>query len=91
MNEIDFPCDRCGACCRNLWMFGKPYEWLLDSQNGMCRYFDTKSNLCLIYPIRPIICNIQIGYKILFNNISFEEFIYRNIKGCNFLKSINKG
>ncbi len=81
-----FACNKCGTCCRHLRLFGKSYTWLLDGDTDMCRYFDPDSNLCTIYPIRPLICNIEIGYHVYFPHISYEDFITMNKDACIQLK-----
>lgn len=83
-----FPCDKCGACCRHLELFGKAYEWLLDDGTGVCRYFDAVTNLCAIYPVRPLMCNIEAGYHLYFSHIPHEEFIARNRMACRILKNL---
>ncbi|MDE5833380.1 MAG: YkgJ family cysteine cluster protein [Desulfovibrio sp.] len=88
VKQLVFPCDRCGECCRNLRLFGKPYEWLLDAEGRACRYFNQRENLCSIYPIRPLICNIEVGRAVFYKDVSPDEFIKSNIQGCIFLKNI---
>lgn len=90
LNNGDFPCDRCGECCRNLWMFGEDYRWLLGADGMMCRYFEPDTNLCAIYPVRPLICNIKIGHAVLFNEMPFSVFLDRNLEGCVFLKELKQ-
>lgn len=89
MCQRTFPCDKCGACCRHLTLFGKAYEWLVDGSTGMCRYFDAATNFCTIYPIRPPICNIEVGYYLYFSHISHDEFISQNQMACKILKNLS--
>lgn len=67
-------------------MFGEAYEWLIGSDGRMCRYFDPETNLCAVYPIRPLICNIKMGHAILFSAVPFSVFVDKNLEGCAFLK-----
>lgn len=85
---LAFPCSKCGACCRHLKLFGKAYAWLLDGDTGMCRYFDPQKNLCSIYPIRPVICNMDIGYRLFFSHMPQEEFIAKNREACHKLQAL---
>ena len=83
--DLNFSCSHCGACCQQLELFGTKYKWL-DKGNGICRYFDCKTSLCLIYNIRPLICRVDAGYYLYFSHISYEKYIkYTNII-CKFLK-----
>lgn len=58
---MDFPCQKCGLCCRvtgqltdaQLTMLG-----LERGESGFCRHFDTASSLCRIYEERPAVCRI---------------------------------
>lgn len=83
-----FPCDKCGACCANLKLFGAPYAWLMDSATGMCRYFNPESRLCAVYPIRPVICNLAIGYQLFFSHMSWQQFKDLNMTACARLKTL---
>lgn len=85
-----FPCDKCGSCCENLQLFGKPYAWLLDESTGMCRYFNSESRLCAIYPVRPLICNMEVGYHIFFSHMSWREFVEKNMAACEALRKLPK-
>jgi len=63
----------------------------VDGQSGMCRYFDPATNLCTIYPVRPTICNIEKGYALYFKqDISWEDFVTKNLEGCKFLQGLSK-
>ena len=86
---LTFTCDKCGACCRHLRLFGKPYEWLVEDSTGACRYFDPATNLCTIYPIRPLICNVEIGYHLFFSHIAPADFIRQNQRACGLLKKVS--
>ena len=55
--------------------------------NGICRYFDYNTSLCLVYDIRPLICRIDVGYYLYFSHIPYSTYIkYTNI-ACEFLKN----
>lgn len=88
MQQKKFPCDKCGACCRHLRLFGPVYAWLVDDGSGMCRYFDPESNLCSIYPIRPAICNLEIGHALYFSTLTWDDFVDRNLEACAKLKKL---
>lgn len=81
-----FPCDKCGACCKQVG--NTPLGKWLALPNGVCRYFSKENNLCTIYVERPIICNIDAFYdKYLANDMKLEEFYNINKKYCEILKS----
>lgn len=80
-----FHCDQCGACCKQLRLFGPRYKWL-DNGNGHCKYFDNKTNLCTVYALRPLICRVVEGYAHYFYNIEFKKYIDLSKKSCDFLK-----
>jgi hypothetical protein len=85
--ELNFECDKCGACCRHLMLFGAAYTFL-DRGDGICKYLNLNNNLCTIYENRPILCNVKEGYKKFFNDMPYEEYISRTIQGCKKLKDI---
>lgn len=84
---MKFQCDKCGACCRLLNLFGPAYS-SLDRGDGVCKYLDLDTNLCKIYETRPIICNVEQGYKEFFSSIPYEEYINKTMDGCKKLKFI---
>ena len=67
----NFKCDKCGACCRQLNLFGEMYKWL-DNGDGICYYLNRSSNVCTIYSHLPIICLMKNRIWILF----FQKKIY---------------
>ena len=80
-----FICERCGICCRNLSKSELYSD--LDSGNGICKYFDTITNLCSIYENRPIKCNVDKLYKLYFQDkMSIDDYYQLNYKACNQLK-----
>ena len=80
-----FSCDCCGACCRQLFLFGSAYNWL-DDGTGCCRYFDMSTNLCTVYFLRPLICRVEEGYYLFFSHISWDEYIDQSMYACELLK-----
>lgn len=80
-----FPCERCGACCRQIGtsVFGKD----MALPDGSCQYLDHKTNLCSIYKERPIYCNVDAYYeKFIYSNMSREEFYSLNKIQCLALR-----
>lgn len=84
-----FECDRCGACCRHLKLFGQAYA-SLDRGDGICRHLDPENNLCRIYENRPLICNVREGYKVFFSDMPYDEYIAMTVQGCEKLKALLK-
>lgn len=82
-----FPCDKCGACCRNLHL-SSIYNGLHDG-NGVCRYL--KGNLCSIYETRPLICRVDECYNLFFKGtMHYEDYIQLNKKQCIMLKNLRR-
>lgn len=80
---MNFHCDKCGLCCRNL----KDVELyaFLDDGTGVCKYL--KGNLCSIYDDRPLVCRVEESYSAFFKDImSEEEYLNYNYIMCNNLK-----
>lgn len=82
-----FPCDKCGACCRNL---DKSSVYVsLDRGDGICRYL--RGNLCSIYEERPLLCRIDECYEKFFAETMTKEEYYRlNQQVCEKLKKIRR-
>lgn len=82
-----FPCEKCGACCRNI----KKSELYasLNRGDGVCRYL--KDNLCSIYEIRPLLCRIDESYERFFKEKYTREEYYRlNLEICHKLQAEEK-
>ncbi len=81
-----FKCDCCGQCCKNITL--SPIYIKLNRGDGVCKYFDEKSNLCSIYENRPTECNIDAMYDIYFTDrISREQYYELNYRACKELKN----
>ncbi len=79
-----FPCDKCGACCRNLNLSEQYRD--LDRGDGVCRFL--KGNLCSIYDSRPLKCRIDACYELYFSSVMSKETYYkRNKEACKALKN----
>lgn len=83
--EDSFYCDRCGACCLQLPLFGDIYAFL-DNGTGVCRYYDAEARVCSIYEIRPLLCRVEEGYKAYFSNIPYTIYLDHVYAGCRILK-----
>lgn len=78
-----FPCDKCGACCRNLHL--SPLYAELDRGDGVCKYLS--ENLCSIYESRPLLCRVDECYEKFFKDVmSLEKYYHLNQKACQLLK-----
>ena len=88
-NDSDFTCDRCGACCRLLRLFGDFYSDL-DDGTGCCLYYDHNTRLCKIYESRPLKCRIKEGWKAYFSELSYEEYIKKTAEMCKILKEFSE-
>ena len=79
-----FPCDRCGICCETLIHLDEYTD--LDDGTGHCRYYDRSSHLCTIYEHWPEKCNVLASYRYYQDQLSLEEYISLNVRGCQLLK-----
>ncbi len=80
-----FKCDCCGLCCRNIRKIKmlEPF----DDGTGTYIYLDRENNLCTIYDSRPIVCNIDAMYNLMFRDKrEREEFYALNYSTCKKLK-----
>ncbi len=86
VNKImkEFPCERCGACCRNLDKNDVYND--LNRGDGICKYFDEVTRLCSLYATRPDKCNVKKGYQYFKEVVTFTEYIKCNLKSCEELK-----
>lgn len=86
MSEFsDFPCTRCGACCRSV--ANNSTTDFLNRGDGVCKYLNDSTNLCSIYENRPDICRVDLQYKINYQKyISWDKFSELNQKACIILQ-----
>jgi Fe-S-cluster containining protein len=82
---IEFPCNRCGACCRNVHLAVETQS--LDRGDGCCQHYDDNTQLCSIYADRPSICRVDEQYTLNYQPLlTWEAFIEINMKACSQLK-----
>ena len=80
-----FVCDKCGACCRNIWKTGLLKDF--ENEKGECIHL-AENGLCDIYDDRPEVCSVQKMYELYFKYIMSEkEYLSENYKYCNLLNS----
>ena len=81
-----YKCEKCGNCCSNLSASKLYFD--LDRGDGKCKFFDEKTRLCLMYENRPLKCNIDKTYELLFKNkMTLEEYYRLNYEACKKLKN----
>lgn len=86
MSESSFPCDQCGACCRNVNLSKETIY--LDRGDGICRDYDEITKLCTTYENRPSICRVNYQYELkYYKEYSWDEFVNINLFVCNELKN----
>lgn len=79
-----FPCDCCGACCKNLHKSDLYKN--LHLGDGICIYLS--DNKCSIYDERPLLCRIDEAYNEYFSSaMSKNKYYELNILECEKLKS----
>lgn len=85
-----FPCNHCGACCRQVDK--SPLTQSLDRGDGCCVNYDEKNRLCHIYAERPLICRVDQYYKQYFHQeMSWPQFTELNLAACKTLQSTSNG
>jgi Fe-S-cluster containining protein len=76
---MTFPCAKCGLCCRTLKSISALAKF--DRGDDVCRHL--KNNLCEIYDIRPMVCNVGKMFEWYFKSVITEkQFILENLKVC---------
>ena len=81
--KIDFQCIRCGLCCRNIGEIEQLKTF--HDGDGICRFLDQETNLCMIYDSRTTICNVEVSYELFFYHYSEQEYLQMNYEGCRCL------
>lgn len=81
---MKFICDQCGLCCQNLHL--NPEYKDLDDGTGVCRYYNKENRLCEIYEHRPLKCNVESGYEIFKDTMTYKEYLDKNYAVCRILK-----
>ena len=82
-----FPCDRCGACCRQVHR--SPETIFMDRGDGICRHYNENQHLCNIYESRPDICRVEQQYFASYQAImDWPEFVRINLAACDVLKNL---
>ena len=76
MSVKTFQCQKCGACCQQLQLFGKAYAY--------------RTHLCTIYSMRPLICRVQEGYQYYFLSIPYQLYIEQTVQCCIKLQRMLK-
>lgn len=95
--SLQFPCTKCGACCRTVGFVSKRFREIPDEQltplekefkyfpyktaNGVCEKYDAAIG-CTIYEQRPSVCSIEKTYERHFKGSTPEDFIAANKKAC---------
>ena len=85
-----FQCHKCGKCCTRFHDFPEGNEWrnLLDSGDGICKYFNKVKRLCSIYESRPVICNnVRYYDEFLKDSMTREEFDSWLNKYCSMIRN----
>lgn len=84
-----FICDCCGLCCMNLRM--SSFYGDLDRGDGVCKYLDFDTGLCLVYENRPEKCNVDKMYELYYRGLMEKEQYYQlNYSVCRTLKEMGK-
>ena len=89
----NFPCTKCGLCCKNVSNIFKNTESLPQNLQDLISVFPYRpkpdgscpmlsdDGICTVYHDRPIICNINLTAKLL--NIDINDWYRINADACN--------
>ena len=80
-----FPCNRCGACCRNVGNVALYAH--LDRGDGVCLHLNINTNLCRIYETRPQICRIADMFSAFEEHLTWQEYVDLNLQSCDALRT----
>lgn len=81
---MNFPCTRCGACCRNVHLAVETKA--LDRGDGSCIHYDDATKLCSIYYQRPAVCRVDVQFHEYYSQImTWESFCALNLEACKQL------
>lgn len=84
--SFPFPCIKCGLCCKNLDK--SPVYSYLNRGDGTCINFDSATQLCSVYEVRPLICRVEEYYeKNLSAVMSRDGYIEANIQACRDIQA----
>ena len=78
-----FPCDCCSECCKHIDKV--PALLGFDRGDGVCKFLNNNGR-CLIYKIRPNVCNGQYIYEHYFSYMTVRDFHQYIYKLCKQLK-----
>lgn len=80
----EFPCDRCGACCRHVDL--ALATRFLDRGDGACKHYDDMSKLCMIYTSRPELCRVDVQFREHYRgSMTWLKFVKLNLLACEKL------
>ena len=95
----DFPCTKCGECCRQIANLTNPsnpnFKSFPTAIQDLISIFPYESKpdgscsmlddngLCSVYDSRPIICNIKLAAQLF--NLPILEYYRMNATYCNYL------
>ena len=81
---MNFPCTRCGACCRNVHLAVETK--ILDRGDGSCIHYDDATKLCSIYDQRPAVCRVDVQFHENYSqSMTWETFCALNLEACKQL------
>lgn len=83
----EFPCTKCGACCKLVPDAVLDIFSLPKSPTGGCGYLK-QDNSCSIYDNRPDICNVtKMWKKYHSSKMSWDEYIKVSLEACATLQT----
>lgn len=78
---MNFPCTRCGECCKPAWA---TQGLLPTKEDGSCAHL-VEGEGCSIYEDRPDLCRIDKTHEMVAPEMTRGEFYEHSAKLCNQL------
>ena len=87
--ETDFPCTKCGSCCKILPDEALKIHNLPRAEDGGCGNL-LPDNSCKIYDTRPDVCNAKLMWtKTHSKKLTWEEYVALSEDLCKILQTID--
>ncbi|MBR1486400.1 MAG: YkgJ family cysteine cluster protein [Synergistaceae bacterium] len=100
MYNFNFRCRKCGECCTYMKALQnnipdgfekfRDIAIELDSGDGVCKYLDRNSRLCKIYESRPAICNYELFFEMVKDELTPEQFDEILNDSCEIIRNSRK-
>lgn len=88
MKRAEFPCNKCGACCRNVDK--SEHTAHLNRGDGACKLYNDETKLCSDYENRPDICRVDLQFDLNYkDHMTWQQYLRLNMDACIALRRVN--